>query len=114
LSRSVNLQVDPAGERSGEFVDEGLLVDPAPLAADRHLTSNGEAARGSPERHHRLGEARREALDRAVADPGSRHFHLRAGIAEGGDRAERCGYQSQYAEPNDELHGNLSPVVEAP
>ena len=98
-----------AGERTREFVDKGLLVDPTPLAADRAFDRERSGRARIPERHHRLVEPRREPLDRAVADAGRGHLDLRAVVAHRQRRAERCGDQRQDPEPGSELHGSNSP-----
>ena len=103
------MQVDAARERAGEFMDEGLLVDPAPFAADRAFDVERRRRARIAERHHRLVEAHREALDRAVADAGRGHLDLRAVVAERGDGAQRRGDQRQNTEPGNELHGTNPP-----
>ena len=100
---------DAAGERPGEFMDEGLLVDPAALAADRAIDLERRFGARIAQGHHRHVEAGGEALDRAVADAGRRHLDLRAVVAERSDRPDGRQDQSQYAKPGNELHRQPPP-----
>src|SRR3546814_14143475 len=74
-----------------EFVDERRLIDPAPLALDRAFNREGRGRTRIAQRHHRLVEAHREALDRAVADSWRGHHHLRPAVAKRRERGAHGG-----------------------
>src|SRR3546814_1312736 len=71
---------------------------PAPLALDRAFNREGRGRTRLAQRHHRLVEAHREALDRAVADSWRGHHHLRPAVAKRRERGEHGGEQRQSSE----------------
>jgi hypothetical protein len=90
-----------AGQTLFEIVDIGLRVDPATLAGDRAGDVEGRCGARIAERDHRLAEAHREALDRAVADAGGGHDDGRAVVAQ---RRHRRNGKTEQCETDCELH----------
>src|SRR3546814_8360284 len=62
------------------------------------LNREGRGRTRIAQRHHRLVEAHREALDRAVADSWRGHHHLRPAVAKRRERGEHGGEQRQSSE----------------